>query len=93
MLRDGDLPRAVGAAFDSRLDSELDLKGVLTALDRHGERVSDASVGFDELLERVGMHELFAARLELACDMLAGRERARARLALARLYTGTLGRS
>jgi tetratricopeptide (TPR) repeat protein len=92
-LRDGDLPRAVGAAFDARLDGELDLKSVLSAIERRGEQASDSSVGFDELLERVGMHELFAARLELGCDSLAGRERARARLALARLYATSLGRT
>ena len=92
-LRDGDLPRAVGAAFDARLDAQLDLKSVLTAIERRGEPVSENSVGFDELLERVGMQELFAARLELACDLLAGRERARARLALGRLYGSSLGRA
>lgn len=92
-LRDGDLPRAVGAAFDARLDAELDLKSVLSAIERRGEQVSDASVGFDELLERVGMHELFAARLELGCDLLAGRELSRARLALGRLYASSLGRT
>ena len=91
-LRDGDLSRAVGAAFDARLDAELDLKSVLSAIERGGEPASDTAVGFDELLERVGMHELFAARLELGCDLLAGRERARARLALGRLYGSSLGR-
>ena len=91
-LRDGDLPRAVGAAFDARLDAELDLKSVLSAIERRGEPTSETNVGFDELLERVGMHELFAARLELGCDLLAGRERARARLALAHLYASSLGR-
>ncbi|HKY39062.1 MAG TPA: hypothetical protein VJN18_24155 [Polyangiaceae bacterium] len=92
-LRDGDLPRAMGAAFDARLDAELDLKSVLSAIERRGEHSSDTSVGFDELLERVGMHELFAARLELGCDLLAGRERARARLALGRLYATSLARA
>ncbi|HVY29274.1 MAG TPA: hypothetical protein VHB79_22095 [Polyangiaceae bacterium] len=91
-LRDGDLPRAIGAAFDARLDAELDLKSVLTAIERRGEPSYESAVGFDELLERVGMHELFAARLELGCDLLAGRELARARLALGRLYGGSLGR-
>jgi len=93
-LRDGDLPRAVGAAFDARLDAELDLKSVLTAIERGGEPPSsETSFGFDELIERVGMHELFAARLELGCDLLAGRERARARLALGRLYSSSLSRA
>jgi tetratricopeptide (TPR) repeat protein len=92
-LRDGDLPRAVGAAFDARLDGELDLKSVLSAIEPRSEQASEANVGFDELLERVGMHEVFAARLELGCDLLAGRERARARLSLARLYATSLGRT
>ncbi|RYZ06242.1 MAG: hypothetical protein EOO73_16370 [Myxococcales bacterium] len=92
-LKDGDLPRAMGAAFDARLDAELDLKSVLTAIDRRGEPAGDAAFGFDELLDRVGMHELFAARLELGCDLLAGRELSRARLALGRLYAGSLGRA
>jgi hypothetical protein len=91
-LRDGDLPRALGAAFDARLDAELDLKSILSAIERRGEQSYETSVGFDELLERVGMHELFAARLELGCDLLAGRELSRARLSLGRLYAGSLGR-
>src|SRR6185295_4865044 len=92
-LRDGDLPRAVGAAFDARLDAELDLKSVLLAIERRSEPTNDTGVGFDELLERVGMHEVFAARLELGCDLLAGRELSRARLALGRLYGTSLGRA
>jgi hypothetical protein len=91
-LRDGDLARAVGAAFDARLDAELDLKSLLQAIEQRSEQ-SESVAGFDELLERVGMHELFAARLEIGCDLLAGRERARARLAQARLFAGPLGRS
>src|SRR5215207_939144 len=47
-LRDDDLPRAVGAAFDARLDGELDLKSVLSAIEQRAEQASDASVGFDE---------------------------------------------
>ena len=56
-LRDGDLPRAVGAAFDARLDAELDLRSVLSVTERRGEQTGDNGIGFDELLERVGMHE------------------------------------
>ncbi len=92
-LRDGDLPRAVGAAFDARLDAELDLQSVLAAIEHSRGQAADNSVGFDELIERVGMHELFAARLELGCDLLAGRELSRARIALARLYAVRLGRA
>lgn len=92
-LRDGDLPRAVGATFDARLDAELDLKSVLLAIEQRSGQAGDINVGFDELLERVGMHELLAARLELGCDLLAGRERARVLLALGRLYAASLSRA
>jgi cellulose synthase operon protein C len=89
-LREGDLPRALGAAFDARLDGEFDLKRLLSAVERPGEPPSDGKGGFDELLERASMHELFAARLELGCDLLAGWELSRAQVALARLYEGPL---
>lgn len=89
-VRERDFPRALGAAFDARLDAEVDLKSALGVIDGGG--APDAPIGFDELLDRAGLHELLAARLELACEALAGHERARARLALARLYTGPLGR-
>jgi cellulose synthase operon protein C len=91
-IGDGDLPRALGAAFDARCDAELDLKSVLSAIERKDAAPLTADLGFDELLERTGLHELLAARLELACDKLAGRERARVGLALGRLYSGPLGR-
>jgi hypothetical protein len=90
-LRDGDLPRALGAAFDARLDREIDLTSVLAAVDPVPGAEAGA-IGIDRLLERAGLHELLAARLDLASDALAGRELARARLALGRLYTGPLGR-
>ncbi|HWA77873.1 MAG TPA: hypothetical protein VG937_36310 [Polyangiaceae bacterium] len=90
-LRAGDLPRALGAALDARLDAELEPKGVLIALAPREEQ-AQLDLGFDELLERLGLLELLAARLELACDLLSGRERARARVALARLYAGALAR-
>src|SRR5450755_1735014 len=91
-VTDGDLPRALGAAFDARSDAEIDLKSVLSAIERKEGAPLVGEVGFDELLERTGLHELFAARLELASDLLAGRERARVRLTLGRLYSGPLGR-
>jgi hypothetical protein len=90
-VKDGDLPRALGAAFDAGLDAELDLRSVLAAIDPVvGDE--EAPLGIDGLLERTGLHELLAARVELASDFLAGRERARARVALGRLYSGPLGR-
>ncbi|MEO6601283.1 MAG: hypothetical protein ABIQ16_15505, partial [Polyangiaceae bacterium] len=91
-ISDGDLPRALGAAFDARCDAELDLTSVLSAIERKDGAPPTAALGFDELLERTGLHELLAARLELACDLLVGRERARVGLALGRLYAGPLGR-
>jgi len=91
-ITDGDLPRALGAAFDARLDAEIDLKSVLSAIERKEGAPLASDIGFDELLERTGLHELLASRLELASDLLAGRERARVRLTLGRLYSGPLGR-
>jgi tetratricopeptide (TPR) repeat protein len=91
-VKDGDLARALGAAFDARLDAEIDLRSVLGSIDPV-DGSEEAPLGIDGLLERAGMHELLAARVELASDFLAGRERARARVALGRLYTGPLGRA
>jgi hypothetical protein len=90
-VKDGDLARALGAAFDARLDAETDLRSVLASLDPV-DGAEEAPLGIDGLLERAGMHELLAARVEIASDFLAGRERSRARVALGRLYTGPLGR-
>ncbi|MEI9936409.1 MAG: hypothetical protein WDO69_04210 [Pseudomonadota bacterium] len=91
-IDEGDLPRALGAAFDARCDAETDLKSVLSAIVRKDAAPPASELGFDELLERTGLYELFAARLELACDVLTGRERAGVGLALGRLYAGPLGR-
>ncbi len=91
-LREDDVAGALGAAFDARLDAEIDLRSVLGAIDPI-DGVDDAShLGLDGLLSRAGMYELLAARVELACDFLAGRERARARIALGRLYAENLSR-
>jgi len=92
-VAEGDLPRALGAAFDARCDSELDLKSALSAIERKDVATPPNDVGFDELLERTGLHELYAARLDLSRDLLSGRERANVALALGRLYAGPLGRS
>jgi len=91
-VKDGDLPRALGAAFDARLDAEIDLRSVLASIDPT-DGGEEAPLGIDGLLERAGMHELLAARIEIASDLLTGRERARARVALGRLYTGPLARA
>jgi tetratricopeptide (TPR) repeat protein len=90
--RDGDLPRALGAALDARLDAEVELTGVLAALTPRDEHAASETYGFDELLDRLGLHELLAARLELSSALLSGRERARARVALGRLLSGPLAR-
>ncbi|HEY3493435.1 MAG TPA: hypothetical protein VGK73_02065, partial [Polyangiaceae bacterium] len=89
-VKDGDLPRALGAALDARLDAELDLVSVLAAIDPV-DGSEEAPLGIDSLLERANLHELLAARVEIASDFLAGRERARACVALGRLYAGPLG--
>ncbi|MFZ5896771.1 MAG: hypothetical protein ACOY0T_37285 [Myxococcota bacterium] len=89
-VADGDLPRALGAAFDARLDAELDARHVLVALSESNQ--IPHALGFDDLLARLGLHDLLAARLELASEKLSGRERAAARLALARLYSGPIER-
>jgi len=91
-MTDGDWPRALGAAFDARCDAESDSASALLAIERKDPATLESGLGFDELLERTGLHELFAARLELARDLLAGRERANVGLALGRLYAGPLGR-
>ena len=91
-IAEGDLPRALGAAFDARCDAESDLKSVLSAIERKDAAPLSNELGFDELLERTGLHELFAARLELSCELLTGGERASVALALGRLYAGPLGR-
>jgi len=91
-MTDADWPRALGAAFDARCDAESDTASALSAIERKDPATLESGLGFDELLERTGLHELFAARLELARDLLAGRERANVGLALGRLYAGPLGR-
>lgn len=73
-LTAGDVPRALGAAFDAHLEAE-------------GE---SATVVLGGLFERAGLYELVAARSELALAELYGSERARARNALAELYAGPL---
>lgn len=91
-IAEGDWPRALGAAFDARCDAQVDAKSVLSAIERKESAPPSRELGFDELLERTGLHELFAARLELTCEALSGRERARVGLALGRLYAGPLAR-
>jgi hypothetical protein len=93
-LRDGDWVRALGAAFDARLDAELDLKSVLSVIasDEPDDLPNEPS-GLDGVCFRLGLFDLLAARLELSCEVLAGKESGRVRRALARLYARELGRA
>jgi tetratricopeptide (TPR) repeat protein len=74
-LAKDDLPRALGAALDERLDAELEGPG------------ADA---LDGLLLRAGMHEALAVRLELRAELARSPERARMLEELGRLYAGPL---
>jgi hypothetical protein len=89
-VADGDLPRALGAAFDAELDAELEPRHTLAALSE--SRTTAFALGFDDLLARLGLHDFLAARLEIASDRLNGRERAQARVALGHLYSGPVER-
>lgn len=71
----GDVASAVGAGLDAGFDVANDAEDVVL---------------FEELLERAGLSELLAARLELVCDALGGVELARRRVQLGRLYAGPL---
>lgn len=71
----------LGAAFDARLEGEIDA----------AEAGSKGRPSIDELLVRVGLVELAAARQELALLSVPEREQAAGRAALARLYAGPLG--
>ncbi|MEB2313141.1 MAG: hypothetical protein OZ928_14925, partial [Polyangiaceae bacterium] len=71
----GDLAGAVTAGLDAALEA--------------AEGSSDA-LAFDALLERAGLAELLAARIDVDCDGLIGSELARRRMELARLYAGPL---
>ena len=88
-VRESDLARALGAALDARLEAELEPEPLLAPLEPGRPEHADTT-GFDELITRVGLHELVAAQLEIACDDLSGMARARARLGLGRLYAGPL---
>jgi hypothetical protein len=87
--RAGDWARALGAALDADWDADFDLEAALRAV---GLTEADAEhPRFDELAERVGLHQLVAGRLEILADAGEPRERSRAHLALGRLWAGPLG--
>ncbi len=85
----GDLGRALGAALDAELDAELDPFSALRALGLEPAE-PEGSLGFDELVERLGLFELLAARLELTAEQTAESLRGRCLVGLARLYEGPL---
>jgi tetratricopeptide (TPR) repeat protein len=70
-----DLPRALAAAIDERLDCEIDGAG------------GDA---FDALLARAGLIEALAARLEVRAERAKAVDRARVLEELGRLFAGPL---
>ncbi|MCC6216126.1 MAG: hypothetical protein IT376_14775 [Polyangiaceae bacterium] len=92
-LGDGDLPRALAAALDARLHADGDVRGALARLAPDEREAARSDDDLDTLLESAGLHELRAARLEIAATRLDGDELARTRAALARLYAGALGSS
>jgi tetratricopeptide (TPR) repeat protein len=84
----GEWARALGAAFDAGLDAELDLEGALRALGI--QPATQATAGFDELVERVGLYGLLQARLETMADTSEDVARSRAYLGLGQLWAGPL---
>ena len=100
-VSEGELVRALGAALDAHLEAEVDPQGALRALEAAGEEAGDDEPAMsgggggllDDLLARLGLHELLAARLELASEALLGEQRSRCCLALGRLYAGPLASS
>ncbi len=73
-----DLPRALAAAIDETLDTEMDGAG---------------GAAFDDLLARAGLLEPLAVRLEIRAERTKAPERARALEELGRLFAGPLASS
>ena len=86
---DGDLARALGAAFDAGLDRGFDPRSI--ARTAEPEDSGADLVTFDRLLADLGLNEILAARLELSAEALVGGERARARVAHGRVCAGAIG--
>ncbi len=86
----GDIPRAIGAAFDAGLDAVVDPGDGWRALAARQGSPGAGTTPFGILLDRAGLHELLAARLELESDALSGAQAARHRVGLGRLYAGPL---
>jgi hypothetical protein len=86
---DGDTIRALAAAFDAGMDQSFDARALSRSIS--SEESGEELLTFERLLADVGLHDVVAARLELAAEMLDGSERARARVALGRVCGGPLG--
>ncbi len=74
-LAAGDVAAALGACIDARLDSDLD-----------GEGAS----ALDDILARLGLFDMFAARLEVRAERASGEQRARIYEQLGRVLAGPL---
>ncbi|HEX4477008.1 MAG TPA: hypothetical protein VH142_18085 [Polyangiaceae bacterium] len=88
-VADGDAARALGAAFDAGLDRDFEPSDI--ARTASSDESGTSLITFDRLLLDVGLHEIVAARLELAAEALSGGERARARIAQGRVAAGPIG--
>ncbi len=86
----GDVPRAIGAAFDAGLDAVVDPGDGWRALAARQGHIGAGTTPFGVLLDRAGLHELLSARVELEAEALSGAEAARHRVGLGRLYAGPL---
>jgi hypothetical protein len=90
-LQRGDVVTALVAAFDARSDATLDPAALLRPFRGQLESTPpSATVGFDELLERLQLLELLAARLEVASALAAPEPAQACRTSLARLCMGPL---
>ncbi|MBN1612506.1 MAG: hypothetical protein JW940_38100 [Polyangiaceae bacterium] len=90
-LQRGDVVTALVAAYDARTDATLDPAALLRALRSSLESTPPSlTVGFDELLERLQLLELLAARLEVAIVLSAPEQAQACRTSLARLCMGPL---
>lgn len=96
----GDLPRALGAALDAKVEGKFELAGLLVKHDvRQGAPNAapwDPDVAVRvwlRLLDRIGQQELLASWLAFGAHTLRGPERAGVFAQLGRLYTGTLAQS
>ncbi len=83
-LNAGDVPRAMGAALDAKLDADI-------GVERFSDSPESQGLGFSRSAgESAGLFELLAAHLELGAEALTGRERARVHVELGRIYEGPL---